>query len=701
MAQATFAARSRSLAATVLQHSDLIVSTGAVLVVGMLVVPMPHWLLDGLLVANIALTLTVLLVTAYNSDAMQFSVFPSLLLVATLFRLALNISATRLILLHADAGTVISAFGHFVVGGNYVVGIVVFLILVIIQFVVITNGAGRVAEVAARFTLDAMPGKQMAIDADLNAGLIDELQARARREAVAREADFYGAMDGASKFVRGDAIAAVVMILVNILGGFIIGLTQRGFDLMTALQTYTLLTVGEGLVTQIPALLMSTATGLIVTRASSAQPLGQDLTGQLLGQPRVMTTVAAMLALMALVPGLPKLPFLSVAALVGLVAFTLPPPQPTPSAEEAAHTASLATAGPEQIADLLVVDPIELEIGYGLIPLADPAQGGTLLERITVLRRHVAAELGFIVPPLRVRDNMDLPPNHYAIALGGARVAEGDMYPRQLLAMNPGGATAPLRGLETKEPAFGLPALWIAETQKTEAEIGGYSVVDAPTVLITHLGEVIRRHADEILSRQDTQALLDTIRRSTPVVVDELVPKLLSLSEVHRVLQGLLRERVSIRDLARLLSVLADYAPATRDPEQLVEYARRGLARTITAAHLDAQGMLQVFTLDPTLEELLITSVRQTTQGPMPVPEPQVARSLLESVATCTQQMIAAGLSPVLLCSPQARRPLRKFLEQVLPELNVISHAEVAPGTRVQSAGVVSLPQLAAAEVRP
>ncbi len=683
-------------AGLLMQHSDLVMSLGAVLVVGMLVVPLPHAMLDLFLVANMAFTLIVLLVTTYATDPLQFSVFPSLLLLATLFRLALNVSATRLILLHANAGAVIGAFGNFVVGGNYVVGIVVFLILVVIQFVVITNGAGRVAEVAARFTLDAMPGKQMAIDADLNAGLIDEHEARARREAVAREADFYGAMDGSSKFVRGDAIAAVVMILVNILGGFAIGMLQRHMDLLQALQTYTLLTVGEGLVTQIPALLMSTATGIVITRSTSDAPLGQDITSQSLQHPKVLVTVAAMLGVMALVPGLPKLPFLAMAGMVSVLGFMFKQ-APTPPEEETAVT-PLPPPGPEQMAELLAVDPIELEIGYGLIPLADTSQGGTILERITVLRRHIALDLGLVVPPLRVRDNMEVRPNGYVIKLSGVIVARGEIIPRQLLAMNPGNATAPLRGAQTKDPAFGLPAVWIPEGHKAEAEMGGYSVVDAPTVLITHLGEVIRRHAAEILSRQDVQLLLDNLRKTAPAVVDEVVPKLLSLSEIHRVLQGLLKERVSIRDLTRILSTLADYAGMTRDTDQLVEYVRRGLARSITAAHTNRQGLLEVFTLDPAIEELLITSVRQTTQGPMPIPDPDTARRLLQRIAIAVEQMTSSGSEPVLLCSPQARRVVRQFTELAMPDLTVLSHAEVAPGASVRSTSVVTLnPERAAA----
>jgi len=675
--------------ALLMRHSDLLMSLGAVLVVGMLVIPMPHWALDILLVANMAFTLVILLVTTYSTDALQFSVFPSMLLVATLFRLALNISATRLILLHADAGAVIASFGGFVVGGNYVVGIVVFLILVVIQFVVITNGAGRVAEVAARFTLDAMPGKQMAIDADLNAGLIDEHEAKARRESITKEADFYGAMDGASKFVRGDAIAAVVMIIVNILGGFAIGILQRNMDLLTALQTYTLLTVGEGLVTQIPALLMSTATGIVITRAASDAPLGHDLATQSLSHPKVLFTVSAMLALLALAPGLPKIPFFLMAALVGVLALVFQ--QPAPAPVEDVPSAPPGPPAPEQMAELLTVDPIELEIGYGLIPLADPSQGGTLLERITVLRRHVALEMGLIVPALRVRDNMEVRPNGYRLKLSGVAVADGEIIPRQLLAMNPGNASAPLRGTQTNDPAFGLPAVWIPEGHKAEAEMSGYSVVDAPTVLITHLGEIIRRHASEILSRQDVQLLLDNVRKTAPAVVEEVVPKALSLSEVHRVLQGLLQERVSIRDFARILSTLADHAGTTRDTDQLIEYVRRGLARPITAAHVNTHGAIEVFTLDPAVEEVLISSVRQTTQGPMPIPDPDTARALLENIAAAIQDMTNTGCAPILLCSPQARRVVRTFTELALPDLIVLSHAEIAPGTQVRSRKVVTL----------
>jgi len=506
--------------------TDLVAAVGAVLIVGMMVIPLPGWALDVLLSLNITLALTILLMTMYTVRPLDFSSFPSLLLIVTLFRLALNIAATRLILLHAEAGAVIHAFGSVVVGGNYVVGLVVFIILVIIQFVVITNGAGRVAEVAARFTLDAMPGKQMAIDADLNAGLIDEAQARARREKVAQEADFYGAMDGASKFVRGDAIAAVVMIIINILGGFTVGILQHGMDLTTALQTYTLLTIGEGLVTQIPALLISTATGLIITRASSDVNLGRSMVGQILAQPKAIATAAGVFLALGLVPGIPKAPFLLVGALTGLFAMVISRPPEAPPAEEKKTEAPRA---PENLASLVGVDPLVVEIGYGLIALADRTQGGDLLDRITALRRQLASDSGFVVPPIRVRDNLQLRPMEYVFRLKGVEVARGEAYPGQLLAMNPAGGTPDLPGLRTKEPAFGLPAVWIAEQDRSVAESQGCTLVDCTTVIITHLSEVIRSHAGEILSRQDVQGILDSIRERAPVVVEELVPGLLTV----------------------------------------------------------------------------------------------------------------------------------------------------------------------------
>jgi flagellar biosynthesis protein FlhA len=588
------------------RHSDLLVSGGAVLIVGMLVIPLPHWMLDVLLVINIGLALTVLLMTAYTTHPLQFSVFPPLLLVTTLFRLAINVSATRLILLHANAGVVIAAFGSFVVGGNYVVGLVVFVILVVIQFVVITNGAGRVAEVAARFTLDAMPGKQMAIDADLNAGMIDETEARQRREEIAREADFYGAMDGASKFVRGDAIAAVVMIIVNIVGGFVIGMVQRGMDLPSALRTYTLLTIGEGLVTQIPALIMATATGLITTRSSSGAPLGRDLTTQLLGSPRAVGLVAATLGALVLVPGLPKLPFLAVAVGVGIMAGALKSARPQPRPTGGPGATKPPPAAPEQLVELIAVDPVVLEIGIELIPLADPGQGGDLLERITALRRRLAEQMGLMVPPVRVRDNLGLRGTAYALKLSGAQVAQGELRPGHVLVMSATGRRPEVPGIDATDPAFGMPARWAPEGRRVDAEMLGHTVVDASTVLLTHLEEVLKRHAADILSLQDVRTMLDHLRERASALVEELVPKVMSVSQVHTILANLLRERVPIRDLPRILTALAMHAPGVKDSQVLTELVRQALSRTITAQHWDENQTLNVSALDPAVEAELL-----------------------------------------------------------------------------------------------
>ncbi|MCS6860192.1 MAG: flagellar biosynthesis protein FlhA, partial [Abditibacteriales bacterium] len=585
-------------------YSDVIVSGAAILIVLMMIVPMPTVLLDALLALNISIALTVLLVTMYTQEALQFSVFPSLLLVLTLFRLALNISATRAILLNGYAGHVIDAFGNFVVGGNYAVGFVVFLILVIIQFVVITNGAGRVAEVAARFTLDAMPGKQMSIDSDLNAGLITEEEARERRQKVAREADFYGAMDGASKFVRGDAIAAIVIMLVNIIGGFIVGMAQQGLSLLEALQRYTLLTVGEGLVAQIPALLISTATGIIVTRAAATSALGQDAVRQLLAQPRVLNIVAGALVVVGLLPGLPKVPFFLLAAGAFLLARLL---QQNLRAQEVAQQPSKAVQRPpENVSELLAVDRMGLEIGYALIPLVDVQQNGDLLERVTLMRRQIALDLGIIVPPIRIRDNMQLPANTYSIKLKGVEIARGEVLPRYYLAMNPGSVRETIEGIPTKEPAFGLPALWIEESLRRRAEAAGYTVVDATSVVITHLQEVIKAHAADILTRQDVQALVDNLRQTQSAVVEELIPTLLSLGEVQRVLSNLLRERVPIRDLGTILEALADGARVTKDIDQLTELVRRALARLLCQRYRSSDGSIYVTTLDPNVEQTLL-----------------------------------------------------------------------------------------------
>jgi len=671
------------------KYSDLCVGASAVVVIGMLVMPMPTWLLDMLLTFNVTAALTILLVTAYSTEPLQFASFPAMLLVTTLFRLGLNIAATRLILLNADAGAVIAAFGNVVIGGNYVVGVVVFAILVVIQFVVITNGTGRVAEVAARFTLDAMPGKQMAIDADLNAGVINEEEAQRRRTTISREADFYGAMDGASKFVRGDAIAAVVMILVNVIGGFVVGVGQRHMDFMTALRTFTLLTVGQGLVTQIPALLISTATGLMVTKASSGNDLGGEMLGQI-AQPKAMTATAAIAGVLTLVPGLPKLPFLLIAIGCGALAYAARQNKPSAVPTGEGKTAEPPKA-PESTVDLLGVDAVEVELGYGIIPLADAKQGGDLLDRITAVRRHAALDMGFLVPAIRVRDNMQLKPNDYCIKLRGIEVSRGQVYPGQVLAMNPGGATIPLKGIETVEPAFGLPATWIPESRKDDAELSGYTVVDPLTVLITHLTEFIRGHAHEILTRQDTQTLIDTVKRDAPAVADELIPQLLGVGDVQKVLQNLLAERVPIRDLNTILEALADAARLTRDTDLLTEHVRQALSRQITMQQRCEDGVLRAFTLDPQLEQTLADGLRQTDVGVQLVLEPAVVQQVLHATRSEVERLAGEGRQPVALCSPRVRAHYRRLAARMVPTLAVMSYNELASGCQLETTGMVSL----------
>ncbi|MCC6483935.1 MAG: flagellar biosynthesis protein FlhA [Armatimonadetes bacterium] len=677
---------------------DLVSALGAVLIVGMMVVPLPSWLLDILLGFNITLALTIMLVVIYSARPLDFSSFPSMLLIVTLFRLALNISATRLILLHAEAGAIISAFGSVVVGGNYIVGLVVFIILVMIQFVVITNGAGRVAEVAARFTLDAMPGKQMAIDADLNAGLINEDEARERRKKIAEESDFYGAMDGASKFVRGDAIAAVIIIVVNILGGFTVGIVQHHMDLQTALQTYTLLTIGEGLVAQIPALLISTATGLVVTRANGETNLGANLSTQMLAQPKAIGTAAGVFLMLGLVPGIPKAPFLFVGTMAGLLAMTLSRQQAAASARPAAQEQPDAPKPPENLAELVGVDPLELEIGYGLIVLADRKQGGDLLDRVTALRRQMATESGFVTPPIRVRDNLQLKPTEYAVKLKGVEVARGESYPGQLLAMNPSGGSIDIPGLRTTEPAFGLPAVWIAEQDRSIAESLGCSVVDAVTVLITHLSEFVRSHASEIVTRQDVQAIIDSVKEKAPIVVDELVPKIMSVGEVQRVLCRLLDERVDVRDVSSILEALADHAPLTKDVDILVEKVRERLGRQITRQHTEPDGRLHVFTVDPRIEHHLSESLRQTENGVRCIIDPELLQKILLSVRDQMERIAMNGHSPLALVSAPVRMHFRRLVERNFPQLPVLSYNEIPTGVNVESTGMVMVEEVASAE---
>jgi len=677
------------------RQSDLLLGGGILGILTVLVVPLPAMLLDFLITVNLTLSLLLLLVSMYVQRPPEFSAFPSLLLVSTLYRLSLNVAATRLILLHGGegasaAGRVIQGFGEFVVGGNLVVGIVLFLILVVIQFVVITKGAGRIAEVAARFALDAMPGKQMAIDADLNAGLIGDQEARQRREQISREGDFYGAMDGASKFVRGDAVAGLVITAVNILGGLAVGLLQEGLSLEDALTTYTVLTIGDGLVAQVPALITSTAAGIVVSRAASESDLSQDLVLQLTRRARPLAVAGGVLGVLSLVPGLPTLPFAVPAVLLGVLAYRLDAGSGTPEAA-AKPLPDQSPAGPEKVEELLGLDPLQVELGYGLLALADQSggEGGDLLGRVRALRRQFATELGFVVPPIRVRDSAALGGSQYAFKLRGSEVGRGEVHPERLLAMNPGTAIGELEGLEVREPTFGLPARWILKAGKDAALGAGYTVVDASTVIATHLSETIRRQAAALLGRQDVQALLDRIKETHPAVVDGLVPALLPLGSVHRVLQRLLAEGVSIRNLPVILEVLADTGGATRDPGLLGEHARAALAETVCAPFLGADGALRALFLAPDTERQLTEGLGES--GADAVLAPRDAQALLEGIGRALEAGSLLDSKPVLLCPPALRRHVRRLTEASLPHLGVLSYAELPAHLNVHTLGTVEL----------
>jgi flagellar biosynthesis protein FlhA len=678
------------------RYSDLVLAGAVCAIVGMMIVPLPEWLLDLLIITNLSLALVMLMVALYAKDALQFSVFPSLLLITTLFRLGLDISATRLILLQAHAGQVVTAFGNVVVGGNFVVGVVVFLILIVVNFVVITNGAGRVAEVAARFTLDAMPGKQMAIDAELNAGAINEEAARTRRRAVQQEADFYGAMDGASKFVKGDAMAAIIIMVINIVGGFVIGVVQLKMQLGDAFGTYTLLTVGEGLTSQIPALLISTATGIIVTRAASEPDsnLGKDVTSQLFSNPRAMGIVGGLLLLMALVPDMPKIPFIVIGlALLGAAQMLRRNASSKATAEAQAAQAPAATQEPENLTHLLRVDPISIEIGYGLISLADAESGGNLLTRVTLIRRQIATDLGIIVPTIRIRDDLQLPADTYIIRLRGVEVARGEVRANRMMAMNPGTAddsASGLEGLPAVEPAFGLPARWIVPEAREHAEMLGYTVVDPTSVITTHLSEVIRQQAPAILSRQDVQALLDGVKAEHPALVGELVPELLGIGEVQKVLQHLLGERISIRDLVTILEALADAARSTRDSDLLGERVRQALGRAISRQNIGLDGRLSVVTLSPAWQQSLAGTLQTTDTGnSMLLMDAPSGSKLIQALSREMERVASLGHNPILLCPARLRLALRRFTERSLSALTILSYSEVAPQVEVTTLGVV------------
>jgi flagellar biosynthesis protein FlhA len=675
----------------VLRHTDLLAAVAVVMVVTMLVVPLPAMLLDLLITINISAALTIVAATMYLGKALDFASFPSLLLLTTMFRLAINVSVTRLILTTGDAGSVVKSFGAFVVGGNVIVGLVIFLILIVIQFVVVTNGAGRVAEVGARFTLDAMPGKQMAIDADLNAGLITDEVARERRAEIAREADFYGAMDGASKFVKGDAMAAVIITLINLIGGIVVGMLEHGLSFGDATHQFSLLTVGDGLAAQIPALLISVATGIIVTRAASDRDLGSDIAGQILSQRKAPMVAAATIGGFALVPGLPKLPFLFIGAIFGAIAWGVR--NGVPGAEkkgaEASKPAALPAAGGEPLSEV-GIDALELAIGFGLVPLVDGGgTGSALLRRVSMVRRQIAGELGVVIPRVRIHDELGMESHEYVIKIRGSEVTRGRIMPGHLLAMNPGDALGALNGIPTREPAFGLEALWVHESSRSEAESLGYTVVDAESVIVTHLTETIRSHAAELLTRQDVRTLLDRLKETNAAVVEEVVPDALSLGEIQRVLQSLLSEGVAIRDLGTIVEAIGDKARTTRDTSLLSEYARQALGRAITAPHLDEQLRLQAITLDPAIEQEVSTSITQTTDGEYLAMEPPRAQAIVTALRTQVEHATARGARPVLLCSARIRRHLRRLIAQAQPHLAVCSYNEIAPGIDVETIGVI------------
>jgi flagellar biosynthesis protein FlhA len=682
---------SKSPLTALTEHSDILLALAVIAILAILVLPLPPRLLDFMLAFNITLSLIILLVTMYLTKPLDFSVFPGMLLIITLFRLALNVATTRLILGQAYAGEVISSFGNFVVGGNYIVGFIIFAILVIIQFVVITKGAGRIAEVAARFTLDAMPGKQMAIDADLNAGLLTEDDARKRRQEISREADFYGAMDGASKFVRGDAIAGILITLINVLGGILIGVVQRGMSVNEALTTYTLLTVGDGLVTQIPALIVSTAAGIIVTRAASESNLGKDMTRQLTFQPRAIMIASGILFVFGIVPGMPTLPFLFLGGIIGMVGYTAIQAQKKQVAKAEITEEKKEIPPPERMEEYLKVDPMEIEIGYALIPLVDASRGNDLLERIAMIRRQIASDLGLLVPPIRIRDNIQLKPNQYQIKIRGHKVALAELYPGQFLAIDPGYVTEPVEGLEIEEPAFGLRAKWIGENIKSLAERRGYTVVEPSAVLATHLTELIKSNAAELLTRQETANLIENVKKDHKALVDEVIPALVNLGIVQKVLQNLLEERIPIRDLPLILETLADYAPSSKDPDILSEYVRHNLGRTITQMYLNSVGGLTVMTLDPDLENKISNGVQSTKHGLVLILPPDLAQQIHSAIKKAVEEMQAQGYSPILLVSPNVRLVFRRFIKHIAPSLSVISYNEILPEIEVESIKIVRL----------
>ncbi|HQL01501.1 MAG TPA: flagellar biosynthesis protein FlhA [Smithellaceae bacterium] len=678
------------------RSSSAVIALAVVGILLVMIIPIPTFLLDILLSMSIAVSIIILLMSMYVLKPLQFSVFPSILLMVTLLRLALNVASTRLILLHGNEGTsaagqVIQAFGTFVVGGNYVVGMIVFLVLVLINFVVITKGATRVAEVSARFTLDAMPGKQMSIDADLNAGLISDTDARRRRAEIEQEANFYGAMDGASKFVRGDAIAGILIVLVNVIGGLIIGILQMGMPAAEAARNYTLLTIGDGLVTQVPALIVSTAAGILVTRTATSTELGDEVRSQVFTQPRAIGAAAFLLFIFALIPGMPKFAFILVAAVIGLLAYSVVRSLAKKKAieEEAEKEAAVPTAEPaETIAPL---DALGLEVGYALIPLVDASQNGELLQRIKVLRRQLAQEMGFILPAIHIRDNLKLKPDEYSVLLKGVEVARGSVMMGHHLVISPDEKELRIKGVATREPAFGLPAMWVTDRDKDAIMAKGYVVVDPATVMTTHLTELVKTYADELLSRQDVQALIDNLEQLYPRVVKELVPKAVPINLVQRVLQRLLRERISIRDLLNIIETMGEYVTMTKNADILTGYVRQALGRSITKQYQDKDGNITVMILSPDIEEKISKSVQHTEYESFVTPDPTLVKKMITNLQKMVSNFTTSGLQPIVLCSPNTRIHIRKILEKFFPNMVVLAHNEISREANIKSLGMVEL----------
>lgn len=679
------------------KNSDLAIAIGLMIVIGVMVVPIPPLLLDMLLVLSLALSVGILLVAVYSKKPLDFSTFPSILLITTLLRLSLNVASTRNILLNgasdqtAAAGEIIRSFGEFVVGGNFAVGLIIFSILVVINFIVITKGAGRVAEVSARFTLDAMPGKQMAIDADLNAGLIDEKEAKRRRAEVAQEADFYGSMDGASKFVRGEAIAGILITAINVIGGIIVGVAQNDMSFSDASRIFTLLTVGDGLVAQIPALIISTAAGIIATRNSNNDGLGQQVGEEFTAHPKAFYITAGSLAIFGLIPGFPGLPFMAMAAVIGFAGFRIEKNKELAKVEAQTNAIQDTKTKVETLESLLPVELVQLEVGYGIVSIVDAEQNGDLLERISHIRKQFALDWGVIIPSVRIKDNLELKPGGYSVKLKGIEIAKGELVPDHLMAMDPGTVIEAMDGIETKEPVFGLPAIWITDDRKDEAQYNGYTVVDLSTIVATHLTEVLKTNLSELFGRQELVKVLDNFKEENPKIVSDLVPDILPLGSVLKVMQNLLRENVSIRDLRTILETLAEYGTSSKDPEALTEYVRQSLFRTITERIRSSQGDVPLFTLDRGLEEAVARSVLHTDHGTQLNLDPKVTQTILASLNEKIEEATSQGEKMVVLCSPVIRRHFKKLTEKFIPNMIVVSHNELSPEINIRSLGTVRL----------